>query len=94
MFRKVGLTVIAIIRTSLDPWLKSPNRLDIVGVDTPDPNQVFSSRSPRAQAVDLAKEAKKAPLEVWIGNVNRYDLQGVDTTPKDKKVKRYKVVDS
>jgi hypothetical protein len=80
------------IAPSVSAWLKCPNRLDIPGLDTPNAALVFSHRSKRSQAQDLARAAKKkVPVEVWIGDPSRFDVKGVDT-PSSKDVRRFKPV--
>jgi hypothetical protein len=64
---------------SLDVYLKSPDRYDFPNVDTPDPKLIFSHKTHRQQAADLAKLATKAPVEVWIRNTAEHDVQNVDT---------------
>jgi hypothetical protein len=57
---------------------------------------IFSHRSPRQQAADLARIATKAPVEVWIKDVSEHDIENIDTPlsskPLPKKSRKYRVV--
>jgi hypothetical protein len=64
---------------NLEVYLKAPNRYDYPNVDTPDPKLIFSHKTHRQQAADLAKLATKAPVEIWVRNTARHDIQNVDT---------------
>jgi hypothetical protein len=90
--REQDLVRLAKISPNISVYVKSPNRFDIPGVDTVQPALLFSRRSKRSRVADLAKLARRAPLQLWIGNINRYDLEGVDTPPKDKHVRRFKIL--
>jgi hypothetical protein len=91
----MDLLKMADIAPSVSAWLRCPNRLDIPGLDSPDAALVFSHRSKRSQAQDLARAARrKVPVEVWIGDPSKVDLKGVDTpTSKKPKPRRFKVVE-
>lgn len=74
------LVQLAEITPDLQAWLRSPNRLDFQGVDTPNARLIFTHKSRQAQAADLARAAKrKVPLEIWIKDTAHADLLGVDT---------------
>jgi phage gp29-like protein len=70
---------------SLDVYLKAPNKYDFPNVDQPDPQLIFSHKTHRQQAADLAKLATKAPVEVWVRNTARHDIENVDTPIHRKK---------
>jgi hypothetical protein len=91
----MDLLKMAEIAPNVSAWLKCPNRLDLPGLDTPNAALVFSHRSKRSQAQDLARAAKKkVPVEVWIGDPSRFDVKGVDTPGSQKpKPRRFKVVE-
>jgi hypothetical protein len=78
-------------------YLAHPNKFDFPNVDMADPRRIFEHKTPREKAADLAKLAKKQPLEVWVRDTSEADLQGVDT-PKNKvkaptsKRKRFKII--
>ena len=87
----------ASIAPNIEVYLKTPERFDFPGIDTPDPKLIFSKKSPRERAADLARLASKAPLELWIKDTSQHDIQGVDTPIKGKKKqeltpKKFKVV--
>jgi len=92
------LVRMADIAPSLEAYLKAPNKYDFPNVDMPDPKLIFSHKTAREQAADLAKCATKAPVEVWIKDTAKHDLEGVDTpNNKDKakiseKTRKFKVV--
>ena len=68
---------------NLVAYLKAPNKFDFPNVDTPDPKLIFSHKTVREKAADLAKLASKTPLEVWIKDTSQHDIEGVDT-PQSK----------
>ncbi len=75
---------LATIAPSLSVYLANPNRYDWPNIDTPDAALIFSHKSKRAQAEDLAKAAHREPLEVWIKDTSESDLKGIDTPGSDK----------
>jgi hypothetical protein len=73
------LVRLADIAPSLTVYLKNPNRYDWPSIDTPDAALIFSHKSKMSQAVDLAKAAKKKPVEIWIKDTSQSDIKGVDS---------------
>jgi hypothetical protein len=70
---------------NLEVYLKAPNKYDFPNVDTLDPKLIFSHKTHRQQAADLAKLASKAPVEVWVRNTAEHDIENVDTPMHRKK---------
>jgi hypothetical protein len=77
---------LAPIAPNIEVYMAAPNRYDWPGVDVPDPALIFSHKTRREQASDLAKLAGKAPLEIWIEHTNRYDFDNIDTPRGGKAV--------
>jgi hypothetical protein len=96
--KSLDLVKMADIAPSLEAWLRSPNRLDIPSIDSPNAALVFSHKSKKAQAIDLAKAARRVPLEVWIRNTGKGDIAGIDTKkaklPKkpERPVRKFRIV--
>jgi len=93
--KTMDLLKMAEIAPNVTAWLQCPNRLDLLGLDTPDAALVFSHRSKRSQAQDLARAARrKVPVEVWIADPSKVDLKRIDTpSSKKPKPRRFKVVE-
>ena len=86
------------IAPNLEAYLKYSNKFDFPNVDTPDPKLIFSHKTRREQAADIAKLATRAPVEVWIKDTSQHDIENVDTpkskrkeTVKEKIIRKFRV---
>ena len=75
----LDLLKVADLAPNISMYLKSPERFDWCGVDMADARLIFSRKSIREKASDLARLAKIKPLELWVKNTGEADIKNIDT---------------